>query len=91
MRNAKSMPLRLSCFPRVSKADAKTLSSDEETMSLGGGGGGNVTPTQPTPPPYGTWKTVPSTRRWYLNVLLVAVWGDPLQLLPPSQLSKRQV
>jgi hypothetical protein len=33
-------------FPRVSKADAKTLSSDEETMSLGGGGGGYVTPLE---------------------------------------------
>ena len=48
MRNAKSMPLRLSCCPRVSQTDAKTLSSDEETMSLGGRGGGNVTRTQPT-------------------------------------------
>jgi len=53
MRNAKSMPLRLSCCPRVSQADAKTVSSDEETMSLGGWwgavrGGGNVTRTQPT-------------------------------------------
>ena len=37
--------------PRMSQADAKTLSSDEETMSLGGWGGAEMLP-EPNPPPY---------------------------------------